>query len=192
MANKRLYPLNLRTEYPDAKGTPQSFTISGKKALLQKDYGKAQDCTLTSLTYIVQSMIRNCQVEEIYDNVEASALKHGYNGDKNGTNPLVIKRIMMQVFSNYGINKRCKSGYMKGIGWSYKSLKSILRNGNKYAILNLSNDGRGYYKNHSVTVIGYVEYENHRFITVYDNWNNSVSYIDYNKLSAISSINWYE
>lgn len=56
-------------------------------------------------------------------------------------------------------------------------------------LLNLWNDGRNYYKNHSVLIIGYKITENNDFIlTIYDNWYKHNSYIDYNKLSIISSI----
>ena len=59
-------------------------------------------------------------------------------------------------------------------------------------VLNLWEDGRGYYHDHSVTVIGAEEYEQARFLLVLDNWHRTVSLIDYDKLWIISSVNWME
>ena len=50
------------------------------------------------------------------------------------------------------------------------------------------NDGRKYYKNHTVTVIGYKKYKKAKILIVADNWHKEVCYIDYNKLSFISSL----
>ena len=61
-------------------------------------------------------------------------------------------------------------------------------------ILSMKNDGRNYYVNHTVTVMGYimVRVGNRTvpILQVLDNWTKLISYIDYNKLSAISSINF--
>lgn len=61
-------------------------------------------------------------------------------------------------------------------------------------ILSVLNDGRNYYKNHSVTIIGYniVKTQNRKLnmILIYDNWSTEISYVDYNKLNIISSINF--
>ena len=57
-------------------------------------------------------------------------------------------------------------------------------------------DGRNYYSNHSVLIVGYREYPLNnskkaiRFLIVQDNWNKNVSFIDYDKLSIVSSINY--
>jgi hypothetical protein len=61
--------------------------------------------------------------------------------------------------------------------------------------LNIHNDGRDYYKNHSVVVVGFVTYQidggkQIHMIAVYDNWTNSIGYVDYQKLSKISSVNY--
>ena len=56
----------------------------------------------------------------------------------------------------------------------------------------MNNDGRNYYINHSVIIVGYMEYtSNCKMLIVYDNWDESVSYIDFNKLSKISCINYF-
>ena len=49
-------------------------------------------------------------------------------------------------------------------------------------------DGLEYYKNHSVLIVGYLQTVDKKMLVIYDNWFKSVSYIDYDKLSVISSI----
>ena len=64
----------------------------------------------------------------------------------------------------------------------------------RLVILSLHSDGRNYYRDHTITVFGYNLYEINGkekiFFAVYDNWYRSVSYIDYDELSIISSINY--
>jgi uridylate kinase len=59
-------------------------------------------------------------------------------------------------------------------------------------VLSITNDGRGYYKNHSVTVVGYRIYKADnkeiKMLILYDNWAFSESLLDYNKLSVLSAI----
>ena len=58
-------------------------------------------------------------------------------------------------------------------------------------VLSLWNDGRNYYKNHSVIIVGFNEFKTKKILTVYDNWHETLSYIDYDKLSIISCINYF-
>ena len=151
--------------------------------LLQKNYGKAQDCTLTSLACIFG--------EKYYYDIEGIALKYLYNGDKWGTNPLTVKAIMREFMKRWDVPGRPHSAYVKGVGWTWAAVKRLVSGGSPL-VLNLWDDGRGYYHDHSVTVIGAEEYEHARFLLVLDNWTERVSLIDYQKLSIISSINWIE
>ena len=71
------------------------------------------------------------------------------------------------------INLKTKSAYIKGVGFNLNSIKTILNN-QKPIILTMHNDGRNYYKVHSVTIIGYDIYSiNNKktipFLLVYDN-----------------------
>ena len=56
------------------------------------------------------------------------------------------------------------------------------------------NDGRDIYKNHSVVVAGYqcykIDGKDVRLLAIYDNWAKEIRYIDYKKLSIISSIHY--
>mgnify|MGYP004521333471 CR=1 FL=1 len=172
----------LALEYPE-RGKQTYRKLIPLRGLLQKNYGKDYDCTLTSLACIFG--------EKYYADFEKIALKHGYDGDKNGTNPLVVRRIIQEFTRTHEIPGRAKSAYGKGIGWSWRTVKSLVSR-DIPIVLNLWQDGRGYYKDHSVTVVGVEEYEKALFLLVLDNWHDTVSLIDYKKLCVISSINWNE
>ena len=172
----------LELEYPK-RGKQIYRKLIPLDGLLQKNYGKRLDCTLTSLTCIFG--------EQHYSDIEKIAEKHGYNGDKWGTNPLAVKAIMREFMRRWDIPGKAKSAYGKGIGWTWSSIKDIVSR-NIPIVLNLWKDGRGYYKDHSVTIIGAEEYEQARFLLVLDNWHETVSLIDYDKLCIISSINYID
>nr|DAL48832.1 MAG TPA_asm: cysteine protease [Caudoviricetes sp.] len=172
----------LEMEYP--KRGKQTFRkLIPLKGLLQKNYGKRLDCTLTSLACIFG--------EQYYSDIEKIAEKYGYNGDKWGTNPLAVKSITKEFTRRWDIPGRAKSAYGKGVGWTWAFIKAIVSR-DIPLVLNLWKDGRGYYKDHSVTIIGAEEYEKARFLLVLDNWRETVSLIDYEKLCIISSINYID
>lgn len=166
--------------------------ITNVLGLLQKNYGEEQDCTLTSMTALIQFLTKQ-EVQSIYNDVEKTARKLGYKGNI-GTNPLVVRTLMQSLFNKYKIKKLCGSSYLKGIGFTIKLIKQLV-NKNIPIILNLSKDGRNYYQNHSVLIIGYKEIitKNNKtifFLKIKDNWNKETTYIDYSKLNIISSINY--
>ena len=170
----------VKDTYGNASLTSKKI-IGGITPLLQSHYGGDMDCTLTSITTI----LNNGNAVEVYKKVEQIAKKYFYNSNR-GTNPLVIKCILDKM-----TNKKSKRGYLKNIGYSWSSIKTLIK-ANKPIILSMNNDGRNYYKNHSVTIVGYAEYNGGKvkMLAVYDNWSRSTRYIDYNKLSVISSINY--
>ena len=176
---KRLYKHNLEAEYGLGELTEYTF---GGKCLLQKNFGEDYDCTLTSLAAIFG--------EEHYALIEKCAQKCGYEGKKCGLNPFRVAWVMEQVMKELGINGKAHARYGKNVGFTLKTIEKLLRSGHKL-VLNLYHDGRGYYKNHSVLVIGTAKYGSHRLLTVYDNWNYGVSYVDYDKMCVVSSINWF-
>lgn len=177
---KRLDKNTLAKEYGQEKLT--EFTYGGRY-LLQEDYGEDYDCTLTSLAAIFG--------EEHYELIESYAEGYGYDGKKRGTSPFQVEAIMQRVLDTLGMKYAAKSGYVKGIGFTWRSVDRLLRSGHKL-VLNIHRDGRDYYKNHSVLIVGTAQYGAHRLLAVYDNWNAGVSYVDYDKLCRIASINWYE
>ena len=176
----RLWQENIHSEYPDLGELIRRKNLGGS-ALLQKDYGKAKGCTVISLAFLFGA--------EHYPAIEKIAMKHGYNGDKRGTNPFWIKRIMREICRLLHIDFVCRSAYGKGLFFNYRRIQTILDSGS-VLLLNMFDDGRHYYHDHTVTVIGYEEYERGKFLLLYDNWNRTCSYLDYHRLSLISSINW--
>lgn len=177
---RRLYSRTLWAEY-QALGKQTGRKLLNMKALLQDDYGERLDCTLTCMACIWG--------EENYAEIESIAKRYGYNGEKRGTNPLVVQRIMQVFMKAHKLPGRPCSAYGKCIGWNYATIKRLIDGGTP-VILNLWTDGRNYYKDHSVTIVGYETYENGQFLLVYDNWSRGVSMIDYKKLSVVSSINF--
>ena len=179
---KRLDYITLQYEYPD-RGKQLSRQVIPLQPLLQRNYGEELDCTITSMACIFG--------EKYYGQIEAIARRYGYDGEKRGTNPLTVRRIMADFLRAQHMTGTARSGYGKGIGWRWANVKRLIARQTP-VILNLWCDGRGYYHDHTVTVIGVEEYRKDRFLLVLDNWNESISLIDYKKLSIISSINWVE
>lgn len=179
---KKLDYGNLKTEYPNL-GNCTARKRLFLSSLLQDDYGEDNDCTITSLSCIFGEMH--------YSDIERIARKYGYDGQKSGTNPLMIKRITSEFMREKQMSGTARSAYGKSIGWSYRTAKRLIDNGVP-VLLNLFDDGRGYYHNHTVTIIGYEQYQRGVFLLIYDNWHHGVTMIDYKKLCMISSINWVD
>lgn len=177
---KRLYSANVKKEYPNLGSLKECKKLGGK-CLYQKDYGDEYDCTITCLAFIFG--------EQHYAEIEKIAKKYGYNGNTCGTFQIVIRSIMRDCMKKFGVCGTAKSAYIKNVGFSWQKIKELI-NSDTYVILNLQNDGRGYYKSHSVTIVGYGEYDGANLLLVYDNWNYGISYIDYDKMGVITSINW--
>ena len=200
--NKRISSSNIQKYiaemYPELFwDTYREVVFNDIPALLQKDYGEVNDCTLTSLTAIGLFLKKNQNTaNEIYKIVEHFARHYGYTGTI-GTNPFTIKRIFDSVLTVLSIRKDTKVRYLKNIGYNFSLIKKTLEAGTPL-ILSMHSDGRNYYQNHSVLIIGYREYKLSnintqkikRFLMVQDNWTKEVSFIDYDKLSIISSINF--
>lgn len=174
----------------------ESKIISPVPALLQKEYGEANDCTLTSLTAILMLLKKEADANKIYPVVEKIAKKYGYTGS-TGTNPLFIKKIFDNSLKSFSLVRTTRAKYLKGGGYNFALIKQLI-NAGKPIVLSMSTDGRGFYVNHSVLVVGYREYlltnssakKVKRFLTVQDNWTKEKSFIDYDKLSTISSVNY--
>ena len=129
-------------------------------------------------------------VNDIYNKVETTAKKYGYRGNR-GTPGLVIKSLYQNIINAFGLKKKVHSRYFKDIGFGWNYIKKEI---DEYqpVILNLWKDGRDFYKNHTILIIGYLEIAEKRFLAIYDNWYHGVSYIDYDKLNTICSIDFLE
>lgn len=186
---QRLYSANIE-KYAGFPIVSQPKLVPGISPLLQNDYGEANDCTLTSITCVIKWMKPGLDVNDIYNQVEATAKRFGYTGN-HGTPSLVIKGIYQKIINAFGLKKKVHSRYLKDIGFGWNYIKKEI---DEYqpVLLNLWKDGRDFYKNHSILIIGYLEIAEKRFLAVYDNWYKGISYVDYDKLSIISSIDFLE
>lgn len=161
--------------------------------LLQDDYGLKGDCAITSMTAVLEYLCHQ-PIQKIYNVVEANAKKYGYNG-KFGTIPTFINNICKKSAKEFDLsNIYWKSKYFKEIGFNFNFIKKQIIQDHPL-ILSISSDGRDYYKNHSVTVVGYAQYvindKLQRFLLIYDNWHKEVCYLDYELLSHFCSLNYY-
>ena len=167
---QRISDFNIK-EYLGTTDTPCKKQILSVPQLLQNDYGEACDCTLTSITAVIKFFRYDYKVEDIYNWVEKIAKAYGYKS-----------------LQGFGINDYVPySRYLKGLCYDYEIIKREI-DYNKPILLNLWKDGRDFYKNHTVLIIGYLYINNKRMLIVQDNWYRTISYIDYDLLSAFSSV----
>ena len=170
-------------------------TIPNISSLSQKVYEGEMDCTLTSLTTICKFYNPQINTTACYNNIKLIAQQYLYT-DNKGTNPFFINKIANKIFAFYQIPLSSKAKYLKGIKWNISFIKNCINN-NQPLILSMKNDGHNYYKNHSVVCKGYIDFitnnnnKHHYLLEVYDNWHKTSSFIDYEKLSKISSINYF-
>ena len=169
-----------------------SKEIKDIEPLLQANYGGDNDCTLTSITTIIHSKVKDEPIENIYNTVEKIAKKHGYTSGY-GTFSFTVKSIYEKALKEYGLAKSTKWKIIKNIGIKIKDLIWAL-NDNTPIILNFLSDGRKYQGNHTVLIIGYdiikVNNKDYYLLKLYDNWNNVITYMDWQKLSYICSVNY--
>lgn len=179
MEKNRIANLNtyLEDHYPGAR-----FIESSDLELpdfLQRDFDDSHNnCTIASLTRVINYYFRDKDKFEIYDEVFAIAKKNGYF-KKIGTLPVMISHIANIYFKKNKIDIRARGIYL---GNFYSHVKDEIDNF-RPLVMNL---GSGYYKNHSLVISGYSIYKfkgmKVKFLHVYDGWNKTKSYIDYNDL----------
>ena len=185
----------LKETYGDGEIQEIEQKTVSMRGLNQNDYGKRLDCTITSITMVIRYYCDyTIEVEEIYDFVEKTAKKFLYDGEKWGTAFAVIKPIFDISLKHFGLEKSRKQYLIKScLGYNFDIIKRQL-NLLRPIILSMRNDGRNYYMNHTVVIMGYrlmrVGDTVVPILIVLDNWTKLVSYIDYNVLSTISSINF--
>ncbi len=182
----------LKETYGSASEPSSQKQLDNFVPLLQKDYGEANDCTLTSMTAIIFYLTQQKQdIKTIYSYVEKTAKKYGYRGQR-GTPSITIRKIFHIALNHFGLPQAYVK-YMKNLGFTFKNIKTEINKGNPI-ILSMADDGKGYYENHSITIIGYQIYKINKkeipMLVVFDNWYKSISYVDYNKMSLVSSIHY--
>jgi hypothetical protein len=173
----------------------KEYIIDDFRPLLQEDYGGDNDCTLTSITACVNYYSKNIyDINSIYNFVEKIAKRHLYRANI-GTNPLFIQCIYNQTLKKFPNSRRkiTTAKYLKDVGFNFNAIKSAI-NKKHPVVLSLWDDGRKYYSNHSITVIGYQEYKVGKkvikILVVYDNWTREKCCVDYGSLSTICSANY--
>jgi len=192
---KRLTVSNITSYLKDnnfnLKAIPESFMIRNIKPFLQKNYGGDGDCTLTSILTVVKYYKPELDENEVYDYIEKIAKKYLYN-EKGGTFRGFNKIIAENVFNYFNINKKITSKYFKNIGFNENIIINELKQ-NIPVIISLANDGRNYYKNHTITIVGYTIFKdindkNRVIFKVFDNWYTAHNFLDYEVLNFNCSI----
>ncbi|MCR5703495.1 MAG: hypothetical protein K6G85_02635 [Eubacterium sp.] len=134
------------------------------------------NCVLTGITRIIlYHLKRKVSVGAIYCQVKAIATQKGFS-TKKGLPFHKIRGVLKLVAEAFGLQScRVKSVYLFRI---FHAVKKEIDAGNP-VLLNIS---WGYYKNHTVTGIGYRIYKRNRrtclFIVVYDGWTNQKMFLD--------------
>ena len=196
--NKRLTATNIKKYLQENYNFGDTITEVYRKQLsvpifLQNNYGKEGDCTLTSVLTLTKFYNKSLDTNEVYNYIENIAeKKYFYNGDSFGTIPFFNRAIINETCAHFGIKRDFKTGYLKGVGFNLNSIIQLI-NDNTPIMISMFKDGRKYYDSHTITIVGYVVYEdeNHKqqvMLQVYDNWHSSYSFLDYNLVCNISMI----
>ncbi|MFD1956653.1 hypothetical protein ACFSL6_21330 [Paenibacillus thailandensis] len=109
----------------------------------------------------------------IYADVLVEAKNHGYT-TSSGTPPTNIDNIIEDSFSGWGYGGNATNEYV----WGFSTFVNEIDNERPL----LYNLGTCYYKNHTVSVFGYKEYDVAKFLMVKDNWSTSTRYIHYQQM----------
>lgn len=198
---KRLLKSDLKEYLKLEYGVKDYMPVSDRKItftpLLQRNFGDKSDndCTITSITAIWKHFFSNMDAKDIYTTASFIAKKYFYNPIKYGTIPLFIDNICNDMLSHIKIPaKRWYAKYGKDIEFDFSDIQEMI-NQNKPLILNITNDGRGFYLSHSVVVVGYYickkDNKEYKFLQIYDNWSSLISFVDYDKLNKLCSINHF-
>lgn len=176
----------------------KSKSISNIKSFLQADYGKENDCSITAMATVFYHKL-NGQVDfdHIYNVVEQAGYDWGY-GDW-GTKTYSIKSIMERSAKVLNVKQKAIVKHYKGIMWNINSVMDLIDKGNPM-VLAIQKDGRRYYDKHSVTIMGYAQYDvtfngqtfTESYLRVFDNWTKTPMYIDYQLLGMLSCINYMQ
>ena len=135
----------------------------------------------------------NKENQEVYDLVTRIAKQYLYDGKSWGLIPFISKAILGQAFYYYVIkHSRFQTHYFKNIGFNINKIISII-NKCKPIIMSMRRDGRNCYHNHSVVIVGYVDFQDEngkvkRMLLIHDGIEAAFSYLDYDEISTYSLI----
>lgn len=184
MKKNRIANLNEYIEKNYPKAVFMESSEVKMQNFLQRDFEDgSNNCTIASLTRIISYYFKDLDKFEIYEEVFKIARKNGYFGNI-GTIPFFISRIANTYFRKNNMNLKSKGIYM---GNFYSNVKNEIDNF-RPVLMNL---GSGYYKRHSLVIFGYSIYKfkgmKIKILYVYDGWNKTPSYIDYNDLKGLKN-----
>ena len=170
-----------------------SYTCNSSKVLpnftgyLTSSFSGDNDCSLVAIATAAKWLRTRAKynnipysIQDIYSDVYAVALNNGYT-EAGGTNYLKIPTIVERVFKKWGYNI---SSYNRI--WSlFEVCKQHLNELNNPLLFSIAS---GYYGNHTVTVMGYYEYDVASFLAVKDGWVTATRYIHYEELGLITGL----
>ncbi len=170
--------------------------LSGFVPLLQDDYGVNNCCSITSITAALMNtgITKNESptAKETFDRVHKNAKLFFFG--KRGTNPFMIKPIFDRTLRQAGKPGHTGFGFVKGLGVRFTDIEKKINAGTPL-VFSLLWDGNGFYKDHTMLIVGVAVYrakgKDHRFLLLHDNWAKTVSYLDYDRLPPVCSVNWY-
>ena len=186
ISNHITYMADRYTDYEYERG----YELIGFVGLDMSKFGGDNDCTLVSITAVAnwyRSTYPNIpdSTSEIYNDVLEIGKKHGYT-TSGGTDPTKIDNIVEDVFKKWGYTIDASNTY----AWSFNTFVEQINQPNYNPLL--FNIATGYYASHTVTVIGYRDYNVADFLLVKDNWSTSTRYIHYqqmwNELGSVTII----
>lgn len=196
------YPINdnslsryIENEYPGFEITGENTVIiKNYKRFCQRDFKDKQNCSITSMSSLIHYYADSkSDIKDIYSTVRKIAFFFLYTPHLFGTLSFTIGPILSLSLKKLGVPHKTGYGLFKGIGFSRQKIKNKINAGCPI-ILSLFRDGRNYYKNHTVTVLGYKTVYNKNeellFLALNDNWSDEIRYLDFKKLWFISAINY--
>lgn len=155
-------------------------SLSGFVGLNMNNYGGNNDCSLVSITAVAnwyRSIYPNIpsSISDIYNDVLEVGKKHGYTTTV-GTDPTKIDDIIEDSFKKWGYTIDATNSYIL----LFNTFKEQINEPNANPLL--FNIATGYYASHTVTVIGYRDYDVADFLMVKDNWSTSTRYIHWQQM----------
>lgn len=156
--------------------------IMNQKSMEQISGRRTRNCSVVAVTRVIdyyRTRLKWTNVPEditqLYKVVEEVAEAYGYT-DKRGTVPLFIAGITREVLKQYGIKAKCRGHYI--FSFERHVVKEI--EAGRPVIMNIA---RGYYKDHTIVVTGYLVYKVGNkvrpMLKVIDGWKSGIHYLDY-------------
>ncbi len=129
--------------------------------------------------------------KDVFDRVYKNAKRFFFG--KRGTNPFMIKPIFDRTLRQAGRSAHTRVAFVKGVGVRFARITKLIDKGIPM-VFSLFRDGNGFYGDHTMLIVGYAVYsaggKQHRFLLLHDNWAKTVSYLDFDRLPPVCSINW--